>query len=270
MRAAPRARSPRRAERRRRHSRRRARYRRRRAGRSRRYSATVRGAWPGTIHAGPRTLRPSIVTSTMSPFDSPYASAVAGLMPTTLSHVILVSGFGSSCSHAILAKRPSQMRRIGLEHDLRMIAVSVASLWWRRELWLTMAAAARRCRRQSRHAARAPSGASKSAPNASRQVARTAASGAGSTGPKQQVDELMHAARCIERRDHRLDDGCAAVDCASIAPAFQRMRKRQVPLAQLRGFVCMQARMDPVRHMSQPVGEFQRVRGWRRPDCSRP
>ena len=36
------------------------------------------------------------------------------------------------------------------------------------------------------------------------------------------------------------------------------MRKRQVPLAQLRGFICVQARMDPVRHTSQPIGEFQR------------
>ena len=56
----------------------------------------VLGAWPGTIQAAPRTVRPPIVTSTMSPFDRPFAAAMAGLIAMTLSQVILVSGFGSS------------------------------------------------------------------------------------------------------------------------------------------------------------------------------
>ena len=112
-----------------------------------------------------------------------------------------------------------------------------------------------------RHAARGVQRCSKSLPNARCQVARTAASGAGSTVPEQHVGDLMHAARRIERRDHRLDDDCAAVDRARIAPAFQRMRQRQVPLAKLRGFVGMQARMDAVRHMRATASaKFERAR----------
>ena len=37
----------------------------------------------------------------------PRSSAVFALMYATLSHVTFESGFGSSCSHALLAKRPS-------------------------------------------------------------------------------------------------------------------------------------------------------------------
>src|ERR687897_368991 len=37
----------------------------------------------------------------------PSFSAVRGLMTMTLSHVTLLSGLGSSCSHGLLAKRPS-------------------------------------------------------------------------------------------------------------------------------------------------------------------
>ena len=65
---------------------------------------------------------------------------------------------------------------------------------------------------------------------------------------EQHVDDLVRRARVIERRDHRLDDGRGAVDRARIAPAFQRMRQRQMPLAEPRGLVGMQPGMDAVRH----------------------
>src|ERR1043166_6879006 len=50
-----------------------------------------------------------MATSTRSVLEQPFAAASAGLTAITLSQVILVSGFGSSCSQATFAKRPSQM-----------------------------------------------------------------------------------------------------------------------------------------------------------------
>src|SRR4051794_3651921 len=55
------------------------------------------------------TDRLPLVISTMSPLTSIRRSAVAGASSAALSHVSLVSGFGSSWSQALLAKRPSQM-----------------------------------------------------------------------------------------------------------------------------------------------------------------
>src|SRR5688500_6304681 len=45
----------------------------------------------------------------MSASRSPCDSASRGLIQAVGSHVILVSGFGSSCSQPLFAKRPSQM-----------------------------------------------------------------------------------------------------------------------------------------------------------------
>jgi hypothetical protein len=69
----------------------------------------------------PRTVRPRyristtvLTTCPCSPPDAPGAvlscslAAVAGLTITALSHVSLVIGLGSSCSHPLLAKRPSR------------------------------------------------------------------------------------------------------------------------------------------------------------------
>ena len=46
--------------------------------------------------------------STTSPLASPRRSAVAGAISTGLSQLTLVSGRGNSCSHPLLANRPSQ------------------------------------------------------------------------------------------------------------------------------------------------------------------
>ncbi len=63
------------------------------------------------------TERPSSVSSASSVtwplavcsvFTPPRAAAVFGLTSATLSQVILLSGFGSSCSQPRLAKRPSK------------------------------------------------------------------------------------------------------------------------------------------------------------------
>src|SRR6187549_39862 len=50
----------------------------------------------------------------MSPFESLFSAAIAGLTSIALSQVILVRGFGNSCSQATLAKRPSQTQESGL------------------------------------------------------------------------------------------------------------------------------------------------------------
>ncbi len=81
-----------------------------------RWTVTAPSAWPGSTHSGATTVRPpsrSSATSVWWPlalcsvFTPPRASAVLGLTRATLSHVTLVSGFGSSCSQPRFAKRPS-------------------------------------------------------------------------------------------------------------------------------------------------------------------
>src|SRR3954471_15830374 len=68
---------------------------------------TVSAAWAGEIQTGIVTDRLPLLISTMSPLTSISRSAVAGASSAALSQVSLVSGFGSSCSHALFAKRPS-------------------------------------------------------------------------------------------------------------------------------------------------------------------
>ncbi len=77
---------------------------------------TASSAWPGRIQAGAFTERPSRRSSTTSVKwpravctvrMPPSCAAVFGLMNAAFSQVILLSGFGSSCSQPRLAKRPS-------------------------------------------------------------------------------------------------------------------------------------------------------------------
>src|SRR3954469_7227666 len=68
---------------------------------------TVSAAWAGEIQTGIVTDRLPFLISTMSPLTSISRSAGAGASRAALSQVNLVSGFGNSCSHALLAKRPS-------------------------------------------------------------------------------------------------------------------------------------------------------------------
>ena len=181
----PQARSPRQVERRRRHNRHRVQYRLRLAARSRDTAQRCRGAWPGTIHAGPRTLRPSIVTSTMSPFDSPYSlgsrrtyadDIVPGDLGQRLRQLLQPGNIGEA---AIPNASDRAGRRPANDCRQRRFAVVAAGLW------LTMAAACAAVPLTNPSCSELAQRASKSAPNASRQVARTAASGSRITGPEQ-------------------------------------------------------------------------------------
>src|SRR5688500_5041724 len=64
---------------------------------------------------GSFAVLPRYFSSMRSPSLSPCDSASRGLTHAVGSHVILVSGFGSSCSQPLLAKRPSQMVGSGLK-----------------------------------------------------------------------------------------------------------------------------------------------------------
>src|ERR1700686_803620 len=66
-------------------------------------------ACPGKAHTGPLAFQPPRFRFTTSPVVSPRRQAVAGLSVTALSQVILLSGLGNSCSHALLDQRPSPM-----------------------------------------------------------------------------------------------------------------------------------------------------------------
>src|SRR3954468_7472098 len=50
---------------------------------------------------------------TMSPFANPILSAVAGFISATVCQQILVTGSGISCSHGLLAPRPSPRNGCG-------------------------------------------------------------------------------------------------------------------------------------------------------------
>src|SRR5206468_5971201 len=63
--------------------------------------------WPGTIQSGARKRLAETVSSTTSSFATPRRNAVTGDIAATLSQVTVVTGFGSSCSQPLLAKRPS-------------------------------------------------------------------------------------------------------------------------------------------------------------------
>ena len=73
-------------------------------------------AWPGMIHAGSVIAGVADRDRHLVAVASFSRSAIAGESSSGLSQVSLVSGRGSSCSQALLAKRPSQMR-VGAEQQ---------------------------------------------------------------------------------------------------------------------------------------------------------
>ena len=86
--------------------------------------------------------------------------------------------------------------------------------------------------------------------------------------PSNIVDDLMLSADAVERRDHRLDDGDGAVDGPGVAPAFQRMRQRQMPGAERRGLVAVKAGMEAfgpaATSRRKPSPPVQHRPDWRR------
>ncbi len=80
----------------------------------------------------------------------------------------------------------------------------------------------------------------------------------------ERADHLVGRPSAVERRDQRLNDGDDAVGRARVAPRFQVVRGRDVPLAERRGLVPVQAVMDRQPHLPgrQEFAELQ-IRGSR-------
>ena len=71
------------------------------------------------------------------------------------------------------------------------------------------------------------------------------------------LQNLDGGARRIQRLDQRLLNGDRAVEGARIAPGFQVVRLRQVPLADLGGLVVVQAQVDAHAGLVDPVAHAQ-------------
>jgi len=61
----------------------------------------------GVIHTGARIAPYGDVSRTMSPLATCHFPAVSGLTSTQPCQLIFETGSGSSCSHGLLAPRPS-------------------------------------------------------------------------------------------------------------------------------------------------------------------
>ena len=67
----------------------------------------------------------------------------------------------------------------------------------------------------------------------------------------------MRGLATIQRRDQRLNDARRSVSGARIAPRFQVMRFRNMPVAQRRGFIVVEAEMDAQSHFPKTRTELQ-------------
>src|SRR5438105_15066533 len=63
----------------------------------------------------------------------------------------------------------------------------------------------------------------------------------------------MRGLAFIKRRDQGLDDRYCAVIRTRVAPRFQIMRRRNVPVTNLGGFVVVETQMRAQLHFLQPV-----------------
>ncbi len=65
----------------------------------------------------------------------------------------------------------------------------------------------------------------------------------------------------VERLDKRLDDGNGAVEGAAVAPGFQKVGLRNMPVAVGGGFILFQAEVDAQLDLLQVFGKLKI--GWR-------
>ena len=79
-------------------------------------------------------------------------------------------------------------------------------------------------------------------------------------------EDLVRGAPVIKRRDQRLDDAHGAVVSARIAPGFEVMSFRNVPVAELRGLVVLQAEMNSQADLEQAGKQIPNRRARRKPD----
>src|SRR5439155_22850354 len=60
----------------------------------------------------------------------------------------------------------------------------------------------------------------------------------------EKLHNLVHTFAVVQRRDQRLDNGRRPVKSACVAPAFQIMFFRDMPMAMLRGLIEVQTEVD--------------------------
>src|SRR5258708_17820778 len=67
---------------------------------------------------------------------------------------------------------------------------------------------------------------------------------------REQSDKFQRTLSVVERRDQRLDNADGAIVGAHIAPGLELMSRADVPLAEFRGFVLIEAMMDAKRNLA--------------------
>ena len=185
----------------------------------------------------------------------PCASAVFGLMYATLSHVTFESGLGNSCSQALLAKRPSSTCGSGRKMISSPVfaagagaagcaGAAVAAAPPRIEVpceeTVVQSVAPERIRRWRTPDRSVPQRAvtELSRPVLLHQIHRRLAGRAVQRG-----QHFNGGAAVVDRRDQRLNQGDRAVEAAHVAPRFQVVRFRQMPVALFGGFVDVESQM---------------------------
>ncbi len=73
----------------------------------------------------------------------------------------------------------------------------------------------------------------------------------------QSREQLVSRLAAVERCDEWLNDCCRAVERAGIAPGFEKVRLRHVPMAQRRRLIVVQAEMNAQRDLAQRIGELE-------------
>src|SRR5262249_14747285 len=74
-------------------------------------------------------------------------------------------------------------------------------------------------------------------------------------------EQLMRALAAVERGDQGLDDRDGRIEGAAVAPRLERMRLRNVPVAQTRRLVVVSTEVHAERDLLQLVGEREIRRG---------
>ena len=79
-------------------------------------------------------------------------------------------------------------------------------------------------------------------------------------GVEQKRENFRDGSSLVERHHGRLDQARRAVDRPGVAPAFQRMRERQMPVGPQRRLVDIGAGVDLGLHLGEGLGEAERAR----------
>ncbi len=195
--------------------------------------------------ARPAQRSSTSVRRATSPLARPCSRARAGLMARTLSQVTVFSGLGSSCSQGLLAKLPSQTLGSGRK-------ISSKSL---RRRHRRPALFGQTGRRQSPPQPAQPSTKPYRSALSPLRFVEVPAPGPppGLSHHLAALDPLSalqvfqdHMARAhpIEGPDQRLDQAGRTIDRPRVAPGFQVVLQRDVPMAASRRLVPVQTGVD--------------------------